>query len=238
MDKRVALVTGSARGMGRAIAEALAGVCGAVAVHYRSDAAGADETVRSIRMRGAGSEAFPADLSDAAGAAALVGSVEKAFGRLDILVNNVGPFLVKAWHELEAGDWEAILRVNLLAAFATMKAALPGMRSRGWGRIVNIGYSRAEQLGAFPTIAPYAVAKTGLVILTRTAAKTEARHGITVNLVSPGLIRGGAMPPGKTVDPETLGGVEDVAAAVLGLAGEDAGKITGTNVLVAGTWKM
>lgn len=238
MDKRVALVTGSARGMGRAIAEALAGVCGAVAVHYRSDPAAADEAVRAVRARGARCEAFRADLSAAVQAAELVGSVEKEFGRLDILVNNAGPFLVKAWHELEAGEWETILRVNLLAAFATMKAALPGMRSRRWGRIINIGYSRAEQLGAFPTIAPYAVAKTGLVILTRTAAKTEAGRGITVNLVSPGLIRGGALPAGKAIDPETLGSFEDVAGAVLSLAAEGAGKITGTNVIVAGTWKM
>ena len=238
MDTRVALVTGSARGMGRAIAQTLAGVCGAVAVHFRSDADGADATVGAIRSLGKRSEAFRADLSNEAEAVALVGSVEKAFGRLDILVNNVGPFLVKAWQELEGRDWEGILRVNLLGAFATMRAALPGMRGRRWGRIINIGYSRGEQLGAFPTITPYAVAKTGLVILTRTAAKTEAPHGITVNLVSPGLIRGGAMPPDKTVNPETLGSFEDVAGAVLSLAAEGAGKITGTNIIVAGTWKM
>jgi 3-oxoacyl-[acyl-carrier protein] reductase len=238
MDRRIALVTGSARGMGRAIAKALAGVCAAVAVHYRSDAAGAEESVGSIRDGGAMSDAFRADLADPDAAAGLVKSVEKAFGRLDILVNNVGPFLVKPWQELDAGDWEGVLRVNLLGAFATMKAALPGMRGRRWGRIVNIGYSRGEQLGAFPTIAPYAVAKTGLIILTRTAAKTEAPFGVTVNLVSPGLIRGGAMPGDKTIDPETLGSFEDVAGAVLSLTAEGAGKITGTNVIVAGTWKM
>jgi 3-oxoacyl-[acyl-carrier protein] reductase len=238
MDTRVALVTGSARGMGRAIALGLAGVCGAVAVHFRSDEEGAEASVQAVRGRGAKSRAFRADLSDEAAATGLVGAVEKEYGRLDILVNNVGPFLVKAWQELDAKDWERILRVNLLAAFATMKAALPGMRGRRWGRIVNIGYSRGEQLGAFPKIAPYAVAKTGLVILTRTAAKTEAPHGITVNLVSPGLIRGGAMPADKTIDPETLGSFEDVAGAVLSLAAEAAGKITGTNVIVAGTWKM
>ena len=238
MESRVALVMGSARGMGRAIALALAEACAAVAVHYRSDAAGADETVAAILGTGKGSAAFRADLADEAEVTALVGAVEKAFGRIDILVNNVGPFLVKAWYELSAGDWDALLRVNLVGAFSCMKSVLPGMRRRKWGRIINIGYSRAEQLGAFPTIAPYAAAKTGLVILTRTAAKTEAGHGITVNLVSPGLIRGGALPADKNIDPETLGSFEDVARAVLSLTSEGAAKITGSNVIVAGTWKM
>ncbi len=238
MDERVALVTGSARGMGRAIALSLAEDCAAVAVHFRSDAAGADETVKSIMGTGTKCAAFRADLANETEVTALVGSVEKAFGRIDILVNNVGPFLVKAWHELGAQDWDGLLRVNLIGAFSCMKAVLPGMRRRKWGRIINIGYSRAEQLGAFPTIAPYAVAKTGLVILTRTAAKTEAVHGITVNLVSPGLIKGGALPADKNLDPETLGSFEDVARAVLSLASESASKVTGTNIIVAGTWKM
>jgi 3-oxoacyl-[acyl-carrier protein] reductase len=238
MDERVALVTGSARGIGRAIALALAEVCAAVAVHYRNDPAGAEETVAAIRGLGRRSAAFRADLASEAEAAALVQAAEAAFGRVDILVNNVGPFLVKAWAELRAEDWEALLRVNLVGAFSCMKAVLPGMRRRTWGRIINIGYSRAEQLGAFPTIAPYAAAKTGLVILTRTAAKTEAGRGITVNLVSPGLIEGGALPPDKSIDPAALGRFEDVARAVLSLASESASKVTGSNVIVAGTWKM
>lgn len=238
MSLRIALVTGAGRGMGRAIALRLAEDVSGVAVHYFSRRQEAQELAAAIREKGKLSAIFRADLTKKAQAAGLIKKVEERFARVDILVNNVGPFLVKAWHELGAQDWDGLLRVNLIGAFSCMKAVLPGMRRRKWGRIINIGYSRAEQLGAFPTIAPYAAAKTGLVILTRTAAKTEAGHGITVNLVSPGLIKGGALPVDKNLDPETLGSFEDVARAVLSLASESASKVTGTNIIVAGTWKM
>jgi len=119
-----------------------------------------------------------------------------------------------------------------------MKAALPGMRKRKWGRVVNIGYSRAEQIGSFPTIAPYAVAKTGLLTLTRTAAVAEVGNGITVNMVSPGLIRGGALPQARNITESQLGTFEDVAAAVAYCASDAAAAVTGTNLIVSGTWKM
>jgi 3-oxoacyl-[acyl-carrier protein] reductase len=118
-----------------------------------------------------------------------------------------------------------------------MKAVLPGMRERGWGRIVNIGYSRAEQLAAFPTITAYAAAKTGLLILTRTAAASEVGAGITINMVSPGLLKGGQLPAG-TFPPAALGTYADIATAVRFLASDEAAAITGTNLIVAGTWKM
>jgi 3-oxoacyl-[acyl-carrier protein] reductase len=111
------------------------------------------------------------------------------------------------------------------------------MRARRWGRIINIGYSRAEQLGSFPTILPYAVAKTGLLILTRTAAVSEVANGVTVNMVSPGLMEGGVLPPGK-IPPAAIGGFRDVAGAVDFLASDAAAAVTGTNLIVSGTWKM
>jgi 3-oxoacyl-[acyl-carrier protein] reductase len=112
------------------------------------------------------------------------------------------------------------------------------MRKRKWGRVINIGYSRADQLGSFPTIVPYAVAKTGLLTLTRTAAVSEVGNGITVNMVSPGLIRGGALPPMKNVSEAQLGTYEDVAEAVAYCASDRAAAVTGANLVVAGTWKM
>jgi len=238
MSLRIALVTGASRGIGRAIALRLAEDVSGVAVHYFSRRDEAQELAAAIRDKGKLAAVFRADLTKKAQAAGLVKKVEERFARVDILVNNVGPFLVKAWDQLEVADWERVLRGNLLGAYFCMKAALPGMRKRNWGRIVNIGYSRAEQIGSFPTIAPYAVAKTGLLTLTRTAAVAEVANGITVNMVSPGLIRGGALPTMRNVQESQLGKPEDVAEAVAYCASDAAAAITGAHLIISGTWKM
>ncbi len=237
-EARVALVTGSSRGLGREIALRMSDVTAGLAVHYRENRKAAEDVVRQIGRKGKTAFAFRADLTSEKQALRLVNDVESRFGRIDILVNCFGPFLQKPWVALTGPDWDFILRGNLQAAFYCLKAALPGMRRRKWGRIINIGYSRAEQLGAFPNITPYAAAKTGLLILTRTAAKTEAAAGITVNMVSPGLIRGGRLPKGAKFEANALGTPGDVANAVLFLASEAAQAVTGTNVIVSGTWKM
>lgn len=238
MSLRIALVTGASRGIGRAIALRLAEDVSGVAVHYFSHREEAQELAAAIREKGKLSAVFRADLTKKAQAAGLVKKVEERFARVDVLVNNVGPFLVKPWDQLEVADWERVLRGNLLGSYFCMKAALPGMRKRKWGRIVNLGYSRAEHLGAFPTIAPYAVAKTGLLTLTRTAAAAEVGNGITVNMVSPGLIRGGVMPQVPDLAESRLGTFEDVAEAVAFCASDQAAAVTGSNVIVSGTWKM
>jgi 3-oxoacyl-[acyl-carrier protein] reductase len=238
MSLRIALVTGASRGIGRAIALRLAEDVSGVAVHYFSRRDEAQELAAAIREKGKLSAVFRADLTKKAQAAGLVKKVEERFARVDVLVNNVGPFLVKPWDQLEVADWERALRGNLLGPYFCMKAALPGMRKRKWGRVVNIGYSRAEQLGSFPTIAPYAVAKTGLLTLTRTAAVAEVGNGITVNMVSPGLIRGGALPTARNITESQLGTFEDVAEAVAYCASDAAAAVTGSNVIVSGTWKM
>jgi len=236
--RRVALVTGGGRAVGRAIAVALAGRVEAVAVHGRRLGAEVERTARLVRKKGAASAVLEADLSVENQAAALVRNVEQAFGRVDILVNNVGPILVKPWDVLTAADWESMLRGNLLSAFFCLKAVLPGMRRRRWGRVVNIGFGRVEHLGSFPTILPYASAKNGLLLLTRTAAVAEAASGITVNMVSPGLLEGGLLPAVPAIKRSAIGRSSDVAAAVEFLVSEEASGTTGANILVAGTWRM
>jgi 3-oxoacyl-[acyl-carrier protein] reductase len=238
MSMRIALVTGASRGIGRAIALRLAEDVSGVAVHYFSRREEAQALAAAIREKGKLSAVFRADLTKKAQAAGLIKKVEERFARIDILVNNVGPFLVKPWDQLEVADWERVLRGNLLGPYFCMKASLAGMRKRKWGRIINIGYSRAEHLGAFPTIAPYAVAKTGLLTLTRTAAASEAGNGITFNMVSPGLIRGGVLPRGRDLDESRLGTFGDVAEAVAFCASDKAAAVTGSNVIVSGTWRM
>lgn len=241
MDTRkeaVALVTGASVGLGREIAVGLASDCRAVAVHYRRNAAGAENTAAAVRAQGAEGAVFSADLARKGAPARLIAAVERRFGRLDILVNNVGPFVQKPWDRLTPEDWDAAFKGNLYPSYGCLQAALPGIRQRGWGRIVNIGYGRAEQLAAFPGILPYAAAKTALLLLTRTAAAGETGTGITVNMVSPGLLRGGVLPGGVDRNAASLGTFADVAAAVRFLVSEKAAGISGTNILVAGTWKM
>lgn len=236
--ERIALVTGSSRGIGREIALRLADEADGVAVHYMSRRQAALEVVKQIREQGRTSHAFAADLTRLGQAGRLIKRVEMRFGRLDILVNNFGPILVKPWEEFKTAEWEYLFRSNFESALDCIKAALPGMRERRWGRIINIGYHRVEQLVAFSTITPYAVAKTGLLILTRSVAALELKSGITVNMVSPGLIKGGMLPAGGKIPEEMLGTKMDVAEAVAFLTSEKTGHITGANLVVAGNWKL
>jgi len=238
MEDKIALVTGSSRGIGGDIALRLAEKVGSVAVQYFSQREAALGVVESIRQKGKRSAAFRADLSSEKSANLLIQRVKDRFGRLDILINNFGPILVKSWKKVTTKEWESVYRNNLLSALFCMKAALPEMRRRRWGRIVNLGYSRVEQLAAFTTITPYAIAKTGLLLLTRTIAHTEASKGITVNMVSPGLMEGGVLPRDDHVPAGRLGKYNDVSSAVLFLVSEDASYVTGTNLIVAGGWKL
>ncbi len=238
MDKRIALVTGSSKGIGRDIAIRLAEVCSGVAVHYMNNRQAAEKVVDRIKEKGKHSESFQADLTKEKEAVSLIRNVEEKFGKVDILVNNFGPILVKPWEQVTSFEWELVLRANLLSALYCLKAVLPGMRKREWGRIVNLGYSRVEQLVAFSTITPYAIAKTGLLILTRSVAASEASAGITVNMVSPGLMKGGILPESRDIPRGRLGKFKDVSHAVLFLVSEEADFITGTNLVVAGGWKI
>jgi len=238
MDKRIALVTGSSKGIGRDIAIRLAEVCSSVVIHYMNNRQAAEKVVGKIKEKGKLSESFQADLTKEKEAVSLIRNVEEKFGKVDILVNNFGPILVKPWEKVTSFEWELVLRANLLSALYCLKAVLPGMRKREWGRIVNLGYSRVEQLVAFSTITPYAIAKTGLLILTRSVAASEASAGITVNMVSPGLMKGGILPESRDIPRGRLGKFKDVSRAVLFLVAEEADFITGTNLIVAGGWKI
>ncbi len=237
-EGKIALVTASSRGIGREIAIRLADDVSAVAVHYHTDRDAAEGVLAEIKKKGKLYRAFPADLEKEDEATGLVSAAEAEFGRIDILVNNYGPLISKPWQEVTTAEWEAMFRGDFLSALHCLKAALPGMRARKWGRIINIGYSRVEHLGAFAMIAPYAVAKTALLILTRSVAVSEAKSGVTVNMVSPGLIEGGVMPGKKTISEELIGTRMDVAEAVSFLASDKSGHITGTNLIVAGAWKL
>jgi 3-oxoacyl-[acyl-carrier protein] reductase len=238
MTEKVVLVTGATGHLGQVVARRLALDYNHLGLHYFRRQNEADRLVSELRGSGKQAFAFQSDLTSEEGAAALVKMVLEQFGRLDVLVNMPGDIKTKPWDELNQEDWESIFRSNLESAYFCLKQALPVMRRQKWGRVINIGFHLVEHLGSFPGVTPYAVAKTGLLILTRTVAVAEVENGITVNMVSPGLLEGGVLPSSVKLKPGQVGKPEDVAEAVAFLASEKAAGITGTNLLVAGTWKM
>ncbi|HEX2602949.1 MAG TPA: 3-oxoacyl-[acyl-carrier-protein] reductase [Gemmatimonadaceae bacterium] len=236
-----ALITGSTRGIGRAIAEAFAESGARVAVVGR-DQQRADDAATKI---GNDAKGFTADVSDTAAVAKLVDDVEKAFGSIDILVNNAGITKDNLVMRLKDEDWDAVQNANLRGAFAAIRAVSRGMMKKRAGRIINV----ASIVGIIGNKgqANYAASKAGLIALTKSVAKELGSRNILVNAVAPGFIQTemtDAMTPearealGKQIALERLGTVGDVAAMVAFLASDLASYITGQVFVVDGGMVM
>ena len=186
LTTRVALVTGGSRGIGAAIVHALAGAGAAVAINYRERADAAQTLATSIRDAGGRAIAIPADVSQGEAVANMFERTASELGAVDILVNNAGIAVTRNIDDLTEADFDRTIAVNLKSAFLCMKAALPAMRRKRWGRIVNISSGAARGGGA---IGPhYNASKAGLEGLTRGYAARLVKEGITVNAVAPSLI--------------------------------------------------
>ena len=238
---KTALVTGSSRGLGRAMALRLAQDGFAVAVHYVSSEAPAKEVVDQITAAGGSAKAFRADVADPAACAALVKEVSAEFGSLDVLVNNAGITRDTLALRMKEADWDAVLATNLSAAFHLSKAALRGMVRAEHGRIINV--SSVVGITGNPGQANYVAAKAGLIGLGKALASEYAGRGITVHAVAPGFIESdmtaglddslkenylSRIPAGRFGQPE------EVAAVVAFLAGDDAAYVNGQTIAVDG----
>ncbi len=181
-----------------------------------------------------------ADVATQAGAKQLIDQTVATLGRLDILVNNTGPFLVKSVIDTDIDDWRRILDGNLSSAFYCMKYALAVMRAQKSGNIVNLGSLNVETTRGAPTTPAYNAAKTGLVVLSKSVARSEARHGVRCNLVNPGFIDTYALSDSdrrelpSLIPLGSLGTAEDIAEAVAFLVSDKARYITGAVLNVHG----
>ncbi|HEV2746577.1 MAG TPA: 3-hydroxybutyrate dehydrogenase [Allosphingosinicella sp.] len=253
---KTALVTGSTSGIGLAYARALAAEGAAVMINGFGEAA-AVEAIRAglAQASGAGAAYSAADLTRPEAIAAMIGECERELGGIDILINNAGMQHVAPVEQFPPDKWDLIIALNLSAAFHAVRLALPGMRARGWGRIIST--ASAHSLVASPNKSAYVAAKHGLAGFTKSVALEAAQSGVTVNCISPGYVwtplvenqipdtmkaRGltrdqvlndvllSAQPTRRFVTPE------EVAALALFLCRDEACSITGANLSMDGGW--
>jgi len=235
LTRRVALVTGGARGIGRAIAVSLADVGAAVAVNYREKSTEAAAVVQAIEAKGGRAIAVRADVSQAAEVERMFAEAERALGPIDVLVNNAGIGLVRGLDDLTEADFDLTIAVNLKSVFLCTQAVIAGMRARKWGRIVNISSGAARGAGG---VGPhYNASKAGMEGMTRGYAARLVKDGITVNAVAPSLIETDMVRQGVASSPARIplgrfGTPEECAQIVLMMVGN--AYMTGQTVALSG----
>ncbi|MGB7435742.1 MAG: SDR family oxidoreductase [Candidatus Acidiferrum sp.] len=245
LENRVALITGGTRGIGKGIAMELARRGAKIALAYRSNKGAAQTALRQLQTVCSDCIAVETNIVDPARADQLIKTVADRYGRLDVLVNNVGEFRWGTLAESSLEEWTSIFDSNVLTVFHMCRAALPLMHKGRWGRIVNLGAVGAERAFGQAKISAYAAAKAAVVALSRSLALEEAKNGITVNVVNPSNIdekdisleearrfKDARYPIGR---PPT---VDDVAAAVAFFASEEAEYVTGQVINVSGGWML
>jgi 3-oxoacyl-[acyl-carrier protein] reductase len=242
MANRAALITGGARGIGRAVALDLADQGWSVAICYRASGKEASEVVEAARQKNARALAFRCDVSDPAAAASLVQKVQSEWGRIDALINGAGPYHRVSLLEETNEGWHSMFDNNLHPVFYLSQAVIPIMREQKWGRIVCFSMANAEQLVAQPQLTAHYISKVGLLALARSFARLVAPQGITMNCVSPGFIDSGSAPKGelekmvKYIPAGYVGSVDDAVAAVRFLLSEEARYVNGANIQLSGAW--
>ena len=234
---KTAWVTGSARGIGRALAICLGRHGCRVAIHYRRSSAQAEKVAARVEAAGGRALILQGDLGNIDDVRANVATLKKAWGKVDILVNNAGDYLHRPIERVTPEVFHRYCRGNLETAVNTSLLVLPLMRKARWGRIINIGYLFADRLVGNPDVAPYHVGKTALLAFTYSLAQRAARWGITVNMVSPGMNENTVdrpKNPAAVIPAGRLGKYADLENAMMFLLQDRSEYVTGTHIKVSG----
>lgn len=230
---KVALVTGSSRGLGREFSLALAKEGYTLTLHYHKSEEEAKELLAQIQKDAVDSMAVSADLTREENVEKMVSEVSKKFGRVDLLINNVGNFLYKKFENTTNAEFRDMIESNLYSTLYVSRAVLPLMRKQKSGLIVNIGAVGCERLIIREMSTPYFLGKTGVYVLTKVMAADEARYGIRINMISPAsmasdIFKAADFPSGRVTAPA------DVVAALKFLISPENSYINGANIEVAG----
>jgi 3-oxoacyl-[acyl-carrier protein] reductase len=242
---KIALITGSAKGLGKRTALALADLGCDVAINYVNSENEAYELVERLKAKGVRSMAVQADIASRDDNVRMIGTIAQTWGDVDILINNAGPFVRerRTFDEYALDEIDYMMRGNLIGVMQLDRLVLPAMRSNRWGRIVHFGFGRASEGRGWPHRAVYAAAKVGLVSLTKTLAEEQAAFGVTVNMICPGDIRGGNKEKGigevAHLTDEEFPGIrpgsgEDVARVIAFLCLPESDFLTGNVMEVSG----
>lgn len=246
MGRKTALITGSARGIGKCTAAVLAAQGFNIVINYRSSKAEAEELVLELSENFAiNSIAVQGDISNKEDCGTLIEQSAEVFGGVDILIHNAGPYvsLRKTMAEYEWDEWQYMINGNLSSAFYLTKLALPYMRAKKWGRIITFGYDRVETAPGWIYRSAFGAAKAGLASLTRTISIEEAKNGITANMICPGdivdrwkeeTIANAKREASSIVPVGRPGTGEDLARVVSFLVSDEADFITGSMIPVTG----
>lgn len=233
---KTALITASTKGIGKAIALHLANAGYHITLNYHRDKESAEAAYKEIKSIGGKVELLKFNVSSEIEAQQLVA---RSFGAMDgigVLVNNLGEYLKKPMLETTSREWQQIINSNLMSALHTTTAVIPLMRSRKYGRIINIGYASIEKLEAQPLKTPYVIAKTGLLIYTKSLAVELIKDDITVNMISPGIIENSLSQPISEIPAGRVGSFDDISRVVDLFI--QSPYMSGQNVEVAGGWKL
>ena len=235
LSERVALVTGSAKGIGRELLLALADDGADVAVNYRTSDAAAREVAERARETGVRATTVQADVTEPEDVDALFSTVEDDLGTVDVLVNNVGAFAPRHWEDLDYSTWKTVMQTNLDATYLCSRRALSPMRAGSFGRIVNVGYASSDKGLVSAKNFPYFAAKAGVLMFTRMLAADTQDTDITVNAISPYVVENSDEFPAE-LPRDRPASFEDMVQAMRMFLDGDSDYISGQNVEVSGGW--
>jgi 3-oxoacyl-[acyl-carrier protein] reductase len=234
----IALITGTAGGLGAFLARTLSAMGYALVLHHRSGAPATLRLAHQLRQQGTPTEVVRADLSIPAQVDRLIVRVQKRFGRLDLLLNNAGTYRPTPLLRTQPADWFAGLHSTATAVFLLTRAALPLFPKKG-GRIINLGDAAGDRLSARRLAPGYHVGKTGVTLLTRSFATQLISRHITVNLISPGYLENSVdLPPLHNLPSGRAVSFSEIASAMHYLLSPEASQVTGTNIILSGGWNL